>query len=291
VAAEARELPGPAGPAAEIGQRRPWPAPIRGARAAFVFFSRLPLGGFPYRASDWHWAPAHLPLVGAVVGGLSAAVFFGAAAVGLGPLLRASLALAAAVWLTGALHEDGLADSADGLGAAAGDPERALAIMKDSRIGTYGAVALIVSLLVRAAALAELATSAWFLIVFIHVWARVVPVWLLSSERYIERPDSKSQELAAVSGTAAPNARSQTRPRHVLVALGWGGLTAALGVGCGWLSGITAATVAAAALAPLPLLARAFRRGVGGITGDLLGAAEQIAELCAWVAAGAALAR
>jgi adenosylcobinamide-GDP ribazoletransferase len=221
---------------------------------------------------------------------LSAAVFLGAAAVGLGPLLRASLALGVAVWLTGALHEDGLADSADGLGAAAGDPERVLAIMKDSRIGTYGAVALILSLLVRTAALAELAASAWFAIVFIHVWARLVPVWLLSSERYIERPDSKSQGLVAPSGTGDSKAGAQMRPRHVLVALGWGGLAAALGVGCGWLSVMSAATIAAAALAPLPWLARAFRRGVGGITGDLLGAAEQIAEICAWIAASAALA-
>jgi adenosylcobinamide-GDP ribazoletransferase len=214
-----------------------WPSALVGARAAFVSFSRLPLGGFPYRASDWHWAPAHLPLVGAVVGAVSAGVFLAAGALGLGPLLRASLALTVSIWLTGALHEDGLADSADGLGAARGDRERALAIMKDSRIGTYGAAALIVSSLWRAAALAELPASAWFAIVYVHVWARVAPVWLLCSEKYLDRPAAKSQGLF------------RTRPRHVLVALGWGGAAAALG-----------------------------------------GAAEQVAELGAWLAVSATLA-
>jgi adenosylcobinamide-GDP ribazoletransferase len=258
---------------------REWPPALRGVRAAFVFFSRLPVGGFPYRARDWHWAPAHLPVVGAVVGGSSAAVFLLGGALGLGPLLRASLALAASVWLTGALHEDGLADSADGLGAANGDPERALAIMKDSRIGTYGAVALLSSLLTRAAALAEVPASAWFAIVYVHVWARIPPVWLLCSERYLDRPDAKSRGLF------------QTRPRHLLVAVAWGFVAAALAIGLG---GLSWSTILAAALIPLavtPLLARHFRRSIGGITGDLLGAAEQIAELGAWVAVCATLGR
>jgi adenosylcobinamide-GDP ribazoletransferase len=257
---------------------RAWPAPLRGARAAFVFFTRLPVGGFPYRASDWHWAPAHLPLVGAVVGGLSAAVFGLGAWLGLGPLSRACLTVSASVWLTGALHEDGLADSADGLGGSHGDRRRALEIMKDSRIGTFGAAALTLSLLVRSAAGAELAPAAWFAIVHVHVWARVVPVWLLCTEAYVnDRADAKGQGLF------------QTRAIHVLVALGWCGIAATFAIGLRWL---TWPAIAAGALAPLaltPLLARHFRRRMGGVTGDLLGAAEQLAEIAAWVAISAAL--
>jgi adenosylcobinamide-GDP ribazoletransferase len=244
-----------------------------------VFFSRLPVGGFPYAARDWHWAPAHLPLVGVVVGGLSAAVFLACAALGLAPLLRATLALALAVWLTGALHEDGLADSADGLGGAPGDRRRALEIMKDSRIGTYGAAALTFSLLARAAALAELPVGSWFALVHVHTWARVVPVWLLRTEPYVgDRPDSKSQGLF------------ETRTVHVLVALGWSIAAAALGVALGWLPAVVALAGSLAPLALTPLLARYFRRRIGGVTGDLLGAAEQIAELAAWIAVSAALA-
>jgi adenosylcobinamide-GDP ribazoletransferase len=251
---------------------------MRGARAAFIFFSRLPVGGFPYRASDWHWAPAHLPLVGAVVGAGSAAVFAGAAWLGLGPLLRATLALAASVWLTGALHEDGLADSADGLGGGH-DPARVLAIMKDSRIGTYGAVALIMGLLVRAAAISELPASAWFAIAGVHVAARVAPVWLLCALPYVnDRADAKSQGLF------------HTRAIHVAVALGWSLLMATLGVGLGWWPWRAALAATLAPLVLVPLLARYFRQRIGGVTGDLLGAAEQLGEMAAWVALSAALA-
>src|SRR5690349_11997855 len=91
----------------EAEPRAPWPAPLRGARAAFLFFSRLPVGGYPYRAADWSWAPAHLPLVGAAVGAACAGVLAAARWLGLGPLLGAGLALLTSLWLTGALHEDG----------------------------------------------------------------------------------------------------------------------------------------------------------------------------------------
>lgn len=263
---------------AEADAATAWPPALRGARAAFVFFSRLPVGGFPYRASDWHWAPAHLPLVGAVVGAGSAAVFAGGVWLGLGPLLRAVLALGAAVWLTGALHEDGLADSADGLGGGS-DAARVLAIMKDSRIGTYGAAALGLTLLARAAALSELAPNAWFAIVAAHAAARVPPVWLLHALPYVnDRADAKSQGLF------------RTRPIHVGVALGWSLCLSGLGVGLGWLPWRAALASTLAPLALVPWLARQFRRRVGGVTGDLLGAAEQAAEVAAWVSLTAALA-
>ncbi len=267
------------GPDAAASEPRGGAAPLRGARAAFVFFSRLPVGGFPYAARDWHWAPAHLPLVGLVVGAVSAGVLGLGALLGLGPLLRACLALAASVWLTGALHEDGLADSADGLGGAHGDRRRALEIMKDSRIGTYGAAALIFSLVARAAAIAELPAASWFALLHVHAWARLVPVCLLRSEPYVnDRPDAKSQGLF------------ETRTVHVLVALGWSLATALLGVALGWLPAAAAVAGALAPLALTPLLARSFRRRIGGVTGDLLGAAEQLAELAAWIALSAALA-
>ena len=109
-------------------EQRPPPAPLRGVRAAFVSFSRLPVGGYPYRATEWQWAAAHLPLVGALIGAASAGVWQLARAADLGSLLPAVLAVATSVWLSGALHEDGLADAADGLGGAHGGA-RALEII------------------------------------------------------------------------------------------------------------------------------------------------------------------
>jgi adenosylcobinamide-GDP ribazoletransferase len=251
---------------------RPWPAPLRGSRAAFVFLSRIPLGGFPYRASDWQWAAAHFPLVGLVIGGVSAAVFQICSALALGRPLGAVLVVTSSVWLTGAFHEDGLADSADGLGAAHGG-KAALEIMKDSRIGSYGAIALILSLLARAAAVAELPNNAWYALPFIHCLARIGPVWLMASERYVG--DAARSKSTAVL---------QTRALHVATAVAWGLACTVLGVLSGWLVWTRALAVAFALVSTTWLCARHFRRAVGGITGDLLGATEQLGEVAAWVA-------
>lgn len=263
---------------ADAGERRPWPAPLRGARAAFILFSRLPVGGFPFSSGDWHWAPAHLPLVGAVVGSASAAAFSVGSGLHLPPLVTATVTLALSLWLTGALHEDGLADAADGLGGAPHDRERALAIMKDSRIGSYGACALVLSLLLRAGAIAALAPASWFALVYVHAWARVGPVWLLLSQPYVnERPDAKSQGMFA------------TRWVHLATALGWGSIAAGLAVGAGWLSALAVIVGALAPLATSVVLGRHFRQRIGGVTGDLLGMAEQVAEAASWLALSAAL--
>lgn len=259
------------------GDARRGPPALRGARAAFIFFSRLPVGGFPYATADWHWALAHLPLVGAVVGAASGVALAGLGALGLGPWSAAAAATALSLLLTGALHEDGLADSADALGGAGHDRQRALAILKDSRIGTYGAAALTLSLLTRIAGAAELGAGAAFCLFYVHVWARVGPVWLSSALPYVnERPDAKSRGLLA------------TRPAHAVVALGWGLGATALGVGLGALAWPAAVAGAAAALSSAALLARPFRQRLGGVTGDLLGAAEQVAECACWLALGAA---
>ena len=251
--------------------RRLWPPPLRGMRAAFVFMSRLPLGGFPYRALDWHWAPAHFPLVGIGVGAACAGVLQLATALSLGKWLGATLAVALSILLTGAFHEDGLADSADGLGGAHGG-KQALEIMKDSRIGTYGAVALGLSLMLRVTAIAELAPGAWFALVYVHCLARVGPVWLMATEAYVSDPASaKAQGLFKTSGL------------HVATALGWGTACATFGVYLGLLS-VTSALAVVLVLALLTqLCARYFRKAVGGITGDLLGATEQVGEMAAWV--------
>lgn len=252
-----------------VSARPPW---LRGARAAFVFFSRLPVAGFPYQPRDWHWAPAHLPLVGAVVGAASAGVFALALALGLPPLVTAALAIGASAGLTGALHEDGLADSADGLGGGQ-TRERVLAIMKDSRIGSYGTLALLLVTLLRGGAIAALPPGAWFALVHVHVWARVGPVWLLCVEPYVnDRPDAKSQGFF------------ETRPVHVLTAFAWAAAAAGLAVGLGWLAWPAALASALLPLLVTGLLRGVFRRRVGGVTGDLLGAAEQLGEVAAWLA-------
>lgn len=248
-----------------------WTPALRGLRAAFLSFTRLPLGGFPYTPEEWRWAPAHLPLVGIVVGAGSAAVWLLARSVGLGPNLCALLGVATSVLLTGALHEDGLADAADGLGGAHGG-KRALEIMKDSRIGSYGALALGFSLLVRAGALAELAQEDWVVLLEIHCLARVGPVWLMHAEPYAG--DSERSKHASLF----PAGRAQLG-----VAIAWGLAGSALGTLAGGPTWATSAVLWAVLGTLSGCCARYFRRAVGGITGDLLGALEQVAEMAAWL--------
>ena len=130
------------------------PAPLRGLRAAFVFLTRVPVGGFPYTDDEWRWAAAHFPLVGALLGVVVGAVDH--VLLPLGELAAALGAIGASLFLAGALHEDGLADTSDALGGAF-DRDKILAILKDSRVGTFGACALVLSIVGRAALLARLA--------------------------------------------------------------------------------------------------------------------------------------
>lgn len=242
-------------------------AALRGVRAAFVSFSRLPLGGYPYQPAEWRWAPAHLPLVGATVGSITAGVWWLCLAAASSPLLAATLGVAASALATGALHEDGLADAADGLGGGH-DAARALAIMKDSRIGSYGALALGLSLLGRVAALASLSGVEWFVLPLVHCLARLGPVRLMLSEPYVSAAES------ARSPHFLPIGRAQ-----LAIALGWSACLALLGVLTGHVQWSTIAWMWAALALLTAASARYYRRAVGGITGDLLGALEQVSEL------------
>ncbi|MEO8182945.1 MAG: adenosylcobinamide-GDP ribazoletransferase [Deltaproteobacteria bacterium] len=243
----------------------------RGVRAAFVSFTRLPLGGYPYRADDWRWAPAHLPLVGATIGAAAAGLWWLCGVAGLGPSIAATLALGTSVLMSGALHEDGLADAADGLGGGH-DRARALSIMKDSQIGTYGALALGFSLLVRVAAISSLQAGDWFWLIAVHCLARVGPVRLMLTEPYVSAPESaKSPHFLPIG------------PAQLLVALGWAALVLALGMLTGWLPLFGTACVPVALILLTLLAGRYFRNAVGGITGDLLGAVEQVSEIAAWL--------
>ena len=112
--------------------------PFAQLRVAFAFLTRLPVGSppdLPLARAAWAF-----PVVGALVGAIGGGIYLCAEFVGLAGSTAALLAVGATVLATGALHEDGLADTADGL-VARGDPARRLAVMRDSRIGTYGALA------------------------------------------------------------------------------------------------------------------------------------------------------
>ena len=225
--------------------------------AALMLLTRLPVARLLPTcpaAAECVWA---YPLVGVVVGGVGAAVLELASATGLSPALAAVLALAATALTTGALHEDGLADTADGFGGGR-TREAKLAIMRDSRIGSYGALALGVTFALRAIALATATRPAMALIVasMLGRAAMLLPLVLLSPARQ--------------DGFAA--AFRQRRRGALVVGL-------LLVVPIAALQSVSAG----AALLAGGFIAWLTARQVGGYTGDVLGAAEQLAECAALI--------
>ena len=192
-------------------------SPLRASRAAFVFLTRIPVGGFPYVAEEWRWASAYFPLVGAVVGAFTSGVFHLLRPIG--ALAAAFLALGSSLLATGALHEDGLADTADALGGGQ-DKEKVFAILKDSRVGVFGACALVVSIGGRAALLAQLHAGALAPLVFVGAVARAAPVWQMVALPYATPGAAKSREVARAG------------PAQAVVASFWALLIGALCVTC-----------------------------------------------------------
>ncbi|WP_420403074.1 adenosylcobinamide-GDP ribazoletransferase [Nisaea sp.] len=241
--------------------RRPWWADDL-AHAA-MFLTRLPVPS-PVRADRplMHagWA---FPLIGLVTGALGGAALWIAAWAGL-PLLAAALcALAVTALITGALHEDGLADLADGFGGA-GTKARKVEIMRDSRVGSYGVLALILATGLKAAALASIAVAAPWLAAVAFTAAQILGRTAILPIAYFLAP-------ATADGLGTGAGRPKAVTTGLCIALGTL-LAFSLLPGIGFVAALPAAALAAVATA---LLAR---RQIGGYTGDVLGGSEQVVE-------------
>lgn len=236
------------------------------AQLAIVLLTRVPFGRLrdpvpPLAAAAWAF-----PLAGLIVGLIAGGVMWAALALGLSPLVAGGLALGAQAMATGALHEDGLADICDGFWGG-GSRERRLQIMRDSRIGSYGTVGLVVTLGLRWLGLAELAEmQAVAAVIAVAMASRVAPVALMAW-----LPAARADGLGA-QGRAVGTA-------SVLVAMLLGGLPLLL-----LAQGGAALAVAALAVAVLALTARSK---IGGQTGDVLGAGQQTAEIALLLTLGA----
>lgn len=231
---------------------------IRELAGAVAFLTRLPApqdGTVPFqRLAAW------FPLVGLLVGAVAAAAYHGAAAAGLSPEAAVWAAILAEMAVTGALHPDGLADTADGL--AGRSPERSLEIMKDPRLGSYGGIALFLTLGGRFVLMTGLPTvSVTASLLLVHSACRWAPVWALARYPYARRTGGTG---AAFVGAGA---------RELLLATG----TILL---CGWLLGGARGLAAAAAAAVAGAAGIAYvARRLGGITGDVCGAATEVSLL------------
>jgi adenosylcobinamide-GDP ribazoletransferase len=233
-----------------------------------AFYTRLPIAA-PASAGleGFTEALGFAPLAGALIGALGGAAFLGARALGLAVLPAAGLAVLTLVLVCGGLHEDGLADVADGFGGGT-TRERKLEIMRDSRIGAFGALALIFSVLLRILALGALAERSGGLAVAALIAAGgasrtlgLAPLLLIAPARTDGAGAAMSRPSAASLLFAGPTAAALA----LLPIL----------AGAPWRETLMANVLAFAGVLALTRLAQ---RQIGGYTGDLLGAAQQIAE-------------
>lgn len=238
-----------------------------GLPAALRFFTRLPVPGEPDGPPDIDAMAPAVPLVGALIGLIGAAVLLLALALNLGGLVAGALAVGAMMAATGALHEDGLADTADSLGGY--DRARRLEIMKDSRIGSFGVLALVLALLLRVGALEGLAaTGAWnaaAALVASAGAARIAGLHVLYA-----LPPARASGASASAGR--PGRAALLAAAAVAVFIAAASVIPTLGI-----AALLAALLAAglAALGVQRLAARLY----DGQTGDVAGAAIALAEI------------
>jgi adenosylcobinamide-GDP ribazoletransferase len=252
-----------------------WPGWIVATAICIRFYSRLPVPALPgeadpHAAPDFRTVPRALPFAALVIALPAAFVLVGAGAAGLGGLLSATLAIATLAVTTGALHEDGLADSADGLFGGR-TPERRLEIMKDSLVGSYGALAMALALLLRvftlalildragplAAGAALLAAAVLSRLSGLHLLAGMAPARAAGASASVGQPSLPTAWLASAIG--------------LLLA---GGLALICRLPLAGL-GLGLALIALNAL----LVRRLCLRLIGGQTGDIAGATQQLDEI------------
>jgi adenosylcobinamide-GDP ribazoletransferase len=243
---------------------------LRAVMGAVSFLTRIPVGGrLDLGPDDVARGAVLFPVVGAGLGALVGLVVVGLDA-RLSALLAAALAVALEAALTGAIHLDALADGADGLGA--GSRERALEIMREPAVGAFGATALVLDLVAKTAALAAVAAGPRAIVAVAAAYAlgRTAPLAL---------------------GWALPYARPEGGSGSILTG-GAGEVSRAVGVGLGVglavaVLGPRGLALVAAAVVGAVVVGFAARQGLGGVTGDVLGAAAELATTFALVAAAA----
>jgi len=232
---------------------------------ALQFLTRIPTPTLHSFEPDWIARSARFyPLVGCLVGGVTGLVFFLTHQVWSG-FVSAALAIATGIVMTGGFHEDGLGDTADGLGGGQ-NPEQRLTIMKDSRIGSYGTLAIWSVLSIKVLALAALpAWTGMLALIIAHTMARACSVVVMHTFSYARDPETSKIK---------PTPNGVTRS-EMLLALLTGLLTVLI------LSEDLPHPFIAVVFAMLSsvILARLSQRLIGGWTGDVLGAIEQCAEL------------
>ena len=233
-------------------------------RHAWAFLTRLPGGAHPADERALGMSVPWFPVVGAVIGLVIGMVWLGLNEL-VSSLTSATIAVMVGVMITGAFHEDGLADTADSLGGYT--PERRLEIMKDSRVGTFGVLALVFSVLVRVVALAALEpVEGVVALVMAHAVGRSIATIVMAS-----------------SPAASAIGLGQSYTAHLPKPAVWA--ISAVIAGCSVVGGPAGVVGYGLALVGALMIVSLARRAYGGTTGDVLGAIEQVGEMAVLSAA------
>lgn len=231
---------------------------------ALMFLTRVPIPGWVGHDPAWlNACTRYFPLVGLLVGILIAGAYTLLQLVWPAPLALL-LALVFGVLLTGAFHEDGFADFCDGFGGG-WEREQVLRIMKDSRLGTYGTIGLLLLMAVKFTALMALGGAAIIALIVAHSWSRLVAVSVMRGLIYVRDDHGKSKPLA-----------TELSARDLGVMLVY---TSPLALLLGWHS----LAVIVALLLLRWVFMRYLQRRIGGYTGDCLGALQQLAEVSVYL--------
>lgn len=244
---------------------------------ALQFFTRLPIPGWVGFDPAWlNQASRYFPLVGVVVALITAGSYAVAAWLLPAPV-AVIISTAIGIYATGAFHEDGFADMCDGFGGGM-TPERVLEIMKDSRIGAYGAIGTICMLALKLTTLAMLPPPAAIgALLAAHPLSRLMAtslIWRLDYARAEGKAKPLAQKMSGAEFLIA--ALTAALPAVAVIALNWLSVTALA-------AGLVVATIATL------WLARKFVRRIGGYTGDCLGAVQQVTEVMFYLCALASL--
>lgn len=251
---------------------------------AIQFLTRLPVPPFAYYNPQWlHQSSRHFPAVGLLVGLLCAGVFW-LGSILFTPLVAAVISTVFGIRLTGAFHEDGLADSCDGLGGGL-TRERTLTIMKDSRLGTYGVLGLVSALLLKVTLLASMPLSVAIIALIIgHTASRLLCISLLALLPYggeIEHAKAKpmAQQLTPLQGVLSSGWLILA---GVLVTIIFPNTMHQIGLGQ-WLLTLLLALIAT------DYMRRLLYRRLEGYTGDGLGATQQVSEVTIYIGLAASM--
>lgn len=251
---------------------------------AIQFLTRLPVPPFIHYNPQWlHQSSRHFPAVGLLVGLLCAGVFW-LGSILFTPLVAAVISTVFSIRLTGAFHEDGLADSCDGLGGGL-TRERTLTIMKDSRLGTYGVLGLVSALLLKVTLLASMPLSVAIIALIIgHTASRLLCISLLALLPYggeIEHAKAKpmAQQLTPLQGVLSSGWLILA---GVLVTIIFPNTMHQIGLGQ-WLLTLLLALIAT------DYMRRLLYRRLEGYTGDGLGATQQVSEVTIYIGLAASM--